>query len=336
MRFNQVFVEEKVKDSPHTQSFIDRLSGKHEIKIIDKIENVFQKVKKPYLQKRDNLNLFIGEKKGVLVKEAPSAYGKKGEPHYYFVNNYNCPYECQYCYLQGFFNSPDLVHFVNYEDVVSEMGNVLNQHPNENVWFHGGEFSDSLALSHLNDELNHYFKFFYKNESAILELRTKSSNIKKLKELDPSPNIIVSYTLSPQEQAKNFDLKTASLSARLRSIKELQNMGYRTALHFDPIIYNQNFESNFDDLINQMKNVIDLSLIEYISLGVVRFTKDVYKEAKNNYPESQMWALDFKKSFDGKVRLMRPLRFYIFKSVSSKLIKANISPDKIYYCMENE
>ena len=43
-----------------------------------------------------------------LVKETPAAYGLSGEPHYYFIHSYNCLYECDYCYLQGYFHSPDL------------------------------------------------------------------------------------------------------------------------------------------------------------------------------------------------------------------------------------
>ena len=134
-------------------------------------------MKKPYLQKRDNLNIFIARKTGDLVKEAPPAYGKGDEKHFYFVHAYNCIYECQYCYLQGYFNSPDLVLFVNYDEIISEMERLAIKYPN--AWFHAGEFSDSLALSDLTGELPYLHKFAEHHPTVKIELRTKSVNLRK-------------------------------------------------------------------------------------------------------------------------------------------------------------
>ncbi|MEL6821384.1 MAG: hypothetical protein AAFP70_06475, partial [Calditrichota bacterium] len=106
--FECLFLEEQVKDNKYAMRILEAFPDVP-VRDIRKVEDVFGRVKKPYLQKRTNLNLFIGRKEGNLVKEAPDAYGLDGEPHFYFIHAYNCIYECEYCYLQGYFNSPDLV-----------------------------------------------------------------------------------------------------------------------------------------------------------------------------------------------------------------------------------
>ena len=110
-----IFLEKAVRDNPYAKRIVAAYKGA-EVRLIDKLERIFDGVKRPYVSKRDGLRAFIGEKKGVRVKQAPEAYGVTGEKHYYFVHAYNCIYECEYCYLQGYFNSPDLVFYVNHDE----------------------------------------------------------------------------------------------------------------------------------------------------------------------------------------------------------------------------
>ncbi|MBC7430208.1 MAG: hypothetical protein H7336_16460, partial [Bacteriovorax sp.] len=110
--FEVIYVENQLINHPRVLEILKKYPNS-KVHNIDKVEDVFGRVKKPYLQKRSNLNLFLGEKKGQLVKLAPPAYGLSGEPHYYFVHAYNCIYECNYCYLQGYFHSPDIVLYLN-------------------------------------------------------------------------------------------------------------------------------------------------------------------------------------------------------------------------------
>jgi len=332
--FDRIFIEKEVKDQVRSQEIL-KLLGRSDFEIIEKIDDVFGKVKKPYLQKRESLNLFIGKKRGTLVKRAPDAYGILGEPHFYFIHAYNCIYECQYCYLQGYFNSPDLVFFINHEEICQEIEkNILENE--KGIWFHAGEFSDSLALSHLTGELPFLFNLFKRYHKATLELRTKSVNIKELLKLAPLENIITSFSLSPDQAIKEFDLKTPSLKHRLNAISKLYQAGHPIGIHFDPIIFEENFEEQYRNLVEQLKSAMPLEKIQYISLGVVRFTKNVYHQMKKNYPESSLLAENFTVSFDNKVRYIRPKRLWILQTVKKILMENGISEDKIYLCMEND
>src|SRR5574343_628973 len=222
--FERIFIEKEVLDLGLAQEILKKL-GRLDFEIIEKIDDIIGKVKKPYLQKRESINLFIGKKRGSLVKKAPDAYGVLGEPRFYFIHDLNCIYECQYCYLQGYFNSPDLVFFINHEEICQEIEKKILEF-DKGIWFHAGEFSDSLALSHLSGELPFLFDLFKRYPKAYLELRTKSVNIKELLKLDPIENIITSFSLSPDEAIKEFDLKTPPLKHRLNASEKLHEAGH--------------------------------------------------------------------------------------------------------------
>lgn len=336
MKFSKVFVEKQVANNPKTIEILNRVKSP-EVVELDKIEDVFGRVKKPYLQKRDSLQLFIGRKEGDLIKPAPDAYGINEGTHFYFIHAYNCIYECEYCYLQGYFNSPDIVLFVNHDEIVEEMTRVYeaNKHKG-NVWFHAGEFSDSLALASITNEFEPYWEFFKSHPNAYLELRTKSANVKPIRDLEVLDNIIVSFSMSPEVQIKKFDLKTASLKARLNAIDTLIEKGFTVGLHFDPIIYIDNFQEIYQELMENLSTRIPNKQLKYISLGVVRFSKNSFLEVQRNYPKSELLAEDFIKSFDQKIRYKRPQRHWMLNKLKDICTSFNYDEEKIYFCMENE
>ena len=331
--FEKIFIEKDIKDNTYTKKVLTHFKDTP-IQYLDKVEDVWGRVKKPYLQKRTSLNLFIGKKMGELVKEAPDAYGMGEQKHYYFIHAYNCIYECQYCYLQGYFNSPDIVLFINHDEIIQQMQKKVDMNPDS--WFHAGEFSDSLALSHITDEWSEYWDFFKKNKQAKLELRTKSVNIKSIINLEPLENVFVSFTLAGFEEGKKFDLKTPSVKARLKTIEKLVNKGFKIGIHFDPIIYTESTIESYNEIIGFIAKLIPKEKLGYISIGVVRFTKDVYREVERNYSDSSMLHQNFIKSFDGKVRYSTPMRMWILNTVKDICIKNNIDENVIYLCMEND
>lgn len=330
---HNIFVENEIANSDKVKQICDFFPTAS-VQTLKRYDEVWGQFKKPYLNKRDQLNLFLAHKKGQLVKLAPDAYGQAGEPHYYFIHAYNCIYECQYCYLQGYFHTPDLVLFLNHEDITNEMSDIVSKQEGR-VWFHAGEFSDSLALSHITGELPHYFEFFEKHPNALLELRTKSSNIKALTKIAPLPNVYTSFSLSPNEMAKRIDLKTPPLKSRLKAMQELHKLGHKIAVHLDPIIYSDNLKESYQELMKQFKDYELIDAIEYVSLGVVRFTKHVHREVERNYPNSFLHTQPMITSFDNKVRYEHALRHWMMAKVKNLAIDAGIVEEKIYLCMED-
>jgi spore photoproduct lyase len=335
MRIDRLYVERAAEKWPAAKAIRKKLEPRETISIED-YQEFFSRRRTNYLDKRTTRNVFIAVKRGAMVKEAPPAYGYGvSDLHYYYVHAYNCIYECEYCYLQGYFSSPDLVFFVNHDDALAEMRQLAAQHRGKKrIWFHAGEFSDSLALSHITGELPHYWKFFEENPDTWLELRTKSINLSVLRSLPPLPNVVVSFSLATEPQAAIYDRKTPSLGQRLKAMQRLRDMGFRLGIHFDPIIYADDFTEQMQLVAARVRDGVGYNAIEYVSLGAVRFAKDVYREARLNYPNSPMFARHFIQGADAKMRYIRPLRLHLIETARDVLKMHGCPEEKIYICME--
>ncbi len=329
--FKKVFIEEAVVNHTITQKILNKLKV-DDFNLIENVNQHWASYKKPYLKKRDDLHLYLAQKKGQLLKMAPDAYGLGKVEHFYFIHAYNCIYECEYCYLQGHFNSPDIVIYVNHDEIIQEI--IKTAANKQETWFHAGEFSDSLALSHLTGELPLYHELLKNRPHIIVELRTKSANIKELLKLTPLKNLITTFSLSPSSIAEQFDHKTASIKARLNAINQLDQLGHPVGIHFDPIIYHDDLAKQYTELIKNLATIIPLSNVNYFSLGVVRFTKDVYHQFKLNYPQSSLTAQEMITSFDGKRRYPKPIRMWMMNTVKQILLDHGAKIDSIYLCME--
>src|SRR5690606_40291508 len=78
--WNEVYLEEGIKDHPRALAILEKL-GKTPL-LIPRYDEIWGRSKKPYLQKRDTLNLFLARKEGQLLKLAPDAYGAgRSEEH---------------------------------------------------------------------------------------------------------------------------------------------------------------------------------------------------------------------------------------------------------------
>ncbi|BBM88978.1 hypothetical protein COTS27_00665 [Spirochaetota bacterium] len=342
--FYKVYLEKQLINHPHTQQLLKRLKlTSSQPILIERLETVFNTVHKPYATKTKTLSLIIAEKRGQTVKPAPPAYGNKSslrEKHFYFIHAYNCIYSCEYCYLQGYFNSPDIVLFVNHDTILKELETHIAKTLSHSAtpYFHHGEFSDSLALSHLSGELAIYFNFFKKHPHAYLELRTKSANISTLLEQAPQPNIITSFSIAPQHLITRYDKKTASLKTRLAAIKTLLDNGFPIALHLDPIIYTEHYLEHYHTLAVALRKVVgqNTHLLRHISLGTLRFAPNVWKQVNHNHPISTMTQEEWTATpgFDRKIRYPAPLRKWLLHNIKTILIKATLPADRIYYAME--
>lgn len=334
MQINTLYIEKDAERRELTGKIREKLQAQ-KTELIDDYQDFFSRRKTPYLHKRTEKNLFIALKRGALVRKAPDAYGfGADDSHYYYIHAYNCVYECEYCYLQGYFSSPDLVLFVNHDEILRDMKSVLTNSAYERVWFHAGEFSDSLALSHISQELPLYWNFFRQNPHSFLELRTKSVNLSVLRGLEPLPNVILSFSLSTEPQAALFDREAPGVAQRIEAMLRLREMGFRLGVHFDPIIYLEDFADRFSEIAAKVATRIGFGAIDYISLGVVRFAKDVFREAKENYPASGMFARHFIQGEDAKMRYIRPLRMQLLETSQAILKKHGCPEQKIYFCME--
>lgn len=143
--------------------------------------------------------------------------------------------DCEYCFLQGYFDNAIPTLFVNHEEMLSEIREVIIAAGDKRIVFHAGELCDAFIfddLTGLSHKLIHLFSEF---PNARLELRTKAVSLEDLLSISGIDNVVISWTFSPQVITDAHEHKTPSLEDRISAAEEVQKAGYNVGICLDPI-----------------------------------------------------------------------------------------------------
>ena len=328
-------IEISVKDEEFTQEIIKRNPNAK----INYIEN-YKDLDKENIPEN---SFTLINYKGDFLEKCP------GTPNYICCNYYvihwaiGCPFDCTYCYLHGYKNFPGILIHANMSDLSEEIENKLSSNPNINFRIGTGEYTDSLAL----EEKTGFNKLFLPKllsfTNVILELKTKfaAENILQLINLDKdltkgyTDKLVFAWSINPPKIVSEEEHKASLLKDRIKSAQICQNHGYKVALHFDPVIYYESWDRDYENVIDDIFEFLDPSLIAWVSLGTLRFNSRVKKASLEKFPETKIYYGELLPGVDGKLRYFRPLRISMYKKIYAWLTRY-ISSDLLYFCMESQ
>lgn len=241
--------------------------------------------------------------------------------------------DCSYCILQAYFHPPLLQYFVNHDELLEELDRLFF---NNNISRIGtGEFTDSMIWENWTDLSDLLVPKFSKQSRAVLELKTKTVNIKTLKPLHHNYKTIVSWSLNTPRIIKNEERHTASLSARLRAAAKCESWGYPIGFHLDPLVIYDGCENEYASVVEQIFSHISSENIVWISLGTFRFVPSLKPIIQKRFPHSKIIYGEFISGLDGKMRYFKPLRIDLYKKIVTCI--RDYAPDvMIYLCMEDD
>ena len=125
---------------------------------------------------------------------------------------------------------------------------------------------------------------------AVLELRTKSTQIRSLLNSEPLDNCIVAFSFSPTRIANVLEHRTPAITKRIEAIIKLQERGWLTGLRFDPVIYDSQYQSSYSKMFRQVFSRIDTDRLHSVSLGSFRLPRDYFHIMQGLYPEEPLFA----------------------------------------------
>ncbi len=245
----------------------------------------------------------------------------------------NCPLDCSYCILQSYFNHPNLRVFVNLEEQLKQALKITDAHPEEIFRIGTGEFTDSLALDHLVGWSELLLPEFTRRKNIMLELKTKTNNIKKLLDLDIRKRIVVSWTLNSPFITVNEEHRAASLEKRLKAARRCQEEGFVLGFHFDPLVFHSNWQESYLKTVDLLDKYIDPKGIIWISMGSMRFMPKLKEIIKNRHPRTNVLKGEFIRGLDGKMRYFKPLRIQLYTHLR-KILEEWYPDLGLYLCME--
>ena len=308
---NKLYIERHIKDYPLTKKIISRLPSVP-VELVDNYKCIGEEKPFPLRACEDKNSLALAEKKGDLLKNI----GRMESGQYYLFHEIDCKYDCEYCYLQYYFQTKVPVIFVNRDDVLLKMEEVLKSHPRP--YFHVGEVCDALAFDPLTDFSTKISDLFSKYTNGVIEFRTKSTNVQNLLLLKDHPkNMIPSWTLSPERVVNAIEHKTPSLRERLDAARRCQDAGYEVGVRLDPIIIYEGWEEDYRGMVEEILIKLDPKGIDYVSLGSIKLHKLLIDVIRRRFPDSPTVNAEIFPTIDGKYRYLKFQRVDVYRKIVS-------------------
>ena len=292
-----------------------------------------------YNRRRETV--FIADERHDFFKRCPCTPGAVPCGYHIFNLGFGCIYECTYCYLQGYSNSPGIILPSNADKFFDHFDSYARS-PRAIAWKRGpqmrigtGEFSDSLMLDDVTGYSIAIIDYFRKHAEVTFEFKTKSNNIENLLKARHGGNIVVAWSLNPQGMIDENEFYTSSLAERIDAAIRCSEAGYRLAFHFDPVIHFPGWEKEYDGVVDLLFSRIRPERVAWISLGTLRFAPQLKRVIEARFPANTILDAELLRGYDGKLRYPYSLRYRIYSHLAQRLLK-RYKRLPLYLCMEEK
>lgn len=293
---------------------------------IDHYKDVFNRSRQQFPVQKQSQKLILAEKTGEKVYPGADVSQDFGHEHFYYTSSIlNCIYNCSYCYLQGMFPSSNIVMFVNQEDFFQEVDALLARHP---VYLAISYDTDLLAFERIAPFASRWIEFARERETLTIELRTKSVNYAAIRHFQPAENVVLAWTLSPDEVIRRYEPLTPSLDMRLKSMKQAMDDGWRVRVSFDPILYIHDWQAQYKACVARTFSTLPADKIEDVSIGVFRMARDYLKNIRRTGSQSDLIYYPFE-CRDGVYSYPEELAEQMIRFVRGE-VEQYIHPENIY------
>ncbi|MGM0451662.1 MAG: radical SAM protein [Thermodesulfobacteriota bacterium] len=277
--------------------------------------------------------LWLTRNRGAFVRDCP------GTSHYTCCNyeilhiGTYCSMDCAYCILQAYFHPPVLQFFVNHQQMHESIDTLFASETIHRIGT--GEFTDSLIWEPVYPIAEELIRRFSAQHSAVLELKTKTANVKSLLGLPHNQKTIMAWSLNTPRVIATQERATAGLDQRIRAAVECRARGYPLAFHFDPLVIYDGCETEYGQVIDRLFDAIDGDAVVWISIGSFRFMPTLKPVIERRFSRSKIVYGEFVKGIDGKMRYFKPLRIALYRSIIEK-IREKAPSVLLYFCMEDD
>ncbi len=332
-QLKQIFIDRKIAQSPLVTALCSRLHNTPTV-MMDDIQEVFKSVSsaRDPVQRGKEV-LVLTRNRGEFIRRCPGT-------RCYTCCNYMilhvgtfCSMDCSYCILQSYFHPPVLQYFVNHDDMINELDLSFKEKKFRRIGT--GEFTDSMIWENWTD-LSHVLvpKFAGQNH-MMLELKTKTVAVQKLKKINHQRKTVISWSLNTERIIRTEERHTAPLSARFKAAAECESWGYPLAFHFDPMVLYDGCEEDYHQVVRRLFEHVDPDNIVWISLGTFRFMPSLKTIIQKRFLQSKIVYGEFINGLDAKMRYFKPLRIDLCRKMASWI--KDIAPDvTVYFCMEDD
>jgi len=331
----RVFIERDILDSPHTRKILKKL-GSVPQEVISDAQTLIDVIH----QARDAIRegkkfLLLARQRSRFVKPCPCTPGHVSCRYWNINLDLNCPLDCSYCILQLYLSHSLPTIHINHDDLLTQLDTFFRTWKDKPVRLGTGELGDSLALDHLTGNARTLVEYFRDKEPAVLELKTKTTNIRHLLTVRPAENAVISWSLNSAKIARDEEIGAPSIVERIQAAKMIASHGFPVGFHFDPLILHPGWVEGYAEIIRTMLAAVPPSRIRWISLGCLRFPPALKPVMQARFPGSKIIYEELIPGRDGKLKYFRPIRVGLYQKVIELIRESGGEKIPLYLCMES-
>ncbi len=295
-RFRTIYIEEAARDEPVTTAITGRFPDVPRV-FVRNYKDVFNRPRQDPRWQARYPALILAHQPGPFVLPGPEVCQSFGAGAFFYSSLLlNCPFDCEYCFLQGMYPSKYTVAFTNTGDYIRAIRAEAARHE-----------SMLLALSYDTDlpAFENVFPYVRVLSESLrdlpgltLEFRTKSAVTSIYQEIPPADNRIFAFSLSPRVIAERFEHGAPGTEARLRAAGAAVAAGHRIRLCFDPVFVDGVPDRVYTDFFAEVFSRIPAEHVRDISHGFFRMNREFFSKIAKTRPDSRLFAADYEVTGD--------------------------------------
>lgn len=196
-----------------------------------------------------------------------------------------CPYRCAYCFLQTtpwFRFRPEELYglvYTNVQDMLDEIVQWLAD-PTPKMLI-VGELQDGLVFDGAYKKVNGtplthlLIPLFASQKRHRLIFLTKSTQIQHALELEPTPQVVFSWSVNAEAVAAQWEHGTPLPSERFAAAEKMRKAGWPIRFRLDPMVPYPGWKRGYAEAIRQINSLTP----EMVTLGALRATS--YRGLRN-------------------------------------------------------
>ena len=337
--FSHIYVEKELLGGEEVQAILKKFP-KAKCIPIRHYKDLFNRRKQNRALQEKSRKLILAKKEGQRIYPGAPVCQSFSESSFYYASLLmNCPFHCEYCYLQGMYPSANLVLFLNLEDYFSDCQRLIKE--KGSLYLCISYDTDLLALEELYPFVERFARFLEKEPNLRIEVRTKAggeSLFRRLLKMQLSEEVkkrlIFAFTLSPEKIVSEAEHGTAGLKGRLRAIKMAMEEGFTLRLCFDPMLYHADWESLYTALLEKVFREIPMEKLYDVSVGSFRISESYLKSMTKSCGDSPYTSFPYENT-DGYYHYPKELLLKMEGFLEQRLLE-KLPKEKIFRWTEEE
>lgn len=240
----------------------------------------------------------------------------------------NCSFGCSYCAVQTFYTDG-----IAFDENLAGRLDAIDLDPERPYHIGTGQSSDALAWGNKLGMLDALFAFARDHPNILLELKTKSDNVRYIVENDVPANVVCSWSLNTPTIVRNEEHFTARLDDRLAAARRVADAGTRVAFHFHPMVHYRGWREDYTAIARRLLDSFETREVAFLSMGSVTLIKPVIGKIRDLGNPTKILQTELVPDPHGKLTYPDDIKVKMFRAMNEALSpwRAGVF---MYLCME--